>query len=161
MTLPQPLSHSTLQCPNQNANDDAQDQDIDYDQGQNIGRFPSFAHLHRPQDFNKCPGHEASGNTKDNAQYEQANYYKDGFFFRFHDPTQLNRQGPDVGSQYRSAIFYHSDEQKKDAENLIQQLGNSGRFQSPIVTQVKPASEFYLAEEYHQKFYEKLSKRKR
>ena len=82
-------------------------------------------------------------------------------FFRFHDPTQLNKQGPDVGSHYRSAIFYHTDEQKKEAKNIIHQLENSGRFHSPIVTQIKPASEFYPAEEYHQKFYEKLSKRKR
>jgi peptide methionine sulfoxide reductase msrA/msrB len=82
-------------------------------------------------------------------------------FFRFHDPTQLNKQGPDVGSQYRSAIFFHSEEQKKEAENMIQQLGNSDRYPSPIVTQIKPASEFHMAEEYHQKFYEKLSKRKR
>jgi peptide methionine sulfoxide reductase msrA/msrB len=82
-------------------------------------------------------------------------------FFRFHDPTQIDRQGPDVGSQYRSSIFYHDEEQKKEAENMIRRLGNSERFQDPIVTQIKPASEFYLAEEYHQKFYEKLSKRKR
>jgi peptide methionine sulfoxide reductase msrA/msrB len=82
-------------------------------------------------------------------------------FFRFHDPSQLNRQGPDVGSQYRSAIFYHSEEQKIQADNMIQRLKESDRFPSPIVTQVKPASEFYMAEEYHQKFYEKLSKRKR
>jgi peptide methionine sulfoxide reductase msrA/msrB len=82
-------------------------------------------------------------------------------FFSMHDPTQLNRQGPDVGSQYRSAIFYHTDEQKKEAENMIQRLENSDRFQSKIVTQVKPASEFYKAEEYHQKFYEKLAKRRR
>ncbi|UCE40042.1 MAG: bifunctional methionine sulfoxide reductase B/A protein [Candidatus Aminicenantes bacterium] len=81
-------------------------------------------------------------------------------FFRFHDPTQLDRQGPDVGSQYRSAIFYHSDEQKREAENMIRRLGSAGRFHAPIATQVKPAIEFYEAEEYHQKFYEKLSKRK-
>jgi peptide methionine sulfoxide reductase msrA/msrB len=82
-------------------------------------------------------------------------------FFRLHDPTQLDRQGPDVGSQYRSAIFYHNDEQKRETENVIRRLESSGRFKAPIVTQVKPASEFYKAEEYHQKFYEKLAKKKR
>ena len=82
-------------------------------------------------------------------------------FFRFHDPTQINKQGPDVGSQYRSAIFYHNQEQKNEAEYMIRQLENSGRFPAPIATQISPASEFYPAEEYHQKFFEKLSKRKR
>lgn len=81
-------------------------------------------------------------------------------FFRLHDPTQLNRQGADIGSQYRSAIFYHNEEQKREAENMIDKLGKSGRFQAPIVTQIKPASDFYPAEEYHQKFYEKLMKRR-
>jgi methionine-S-sulfoxide reductase len=81
-------------------------------------------------------------------------------FFRLHDPTQLNRQGPDIGSQYRSAIFYHNEEQKREAESMIDELGKSGRFQTPIKTQIKPGSDFYPAEEYHQKFYEKLMKRR-
>lgn len=76
-------------------------------------------------------------------------------FFHLHDPTQLNRQGPDIGSQYRSAIFYHNEEQKREAEIAIEKLAKSGRFRSPVVTQILPASAFYPAEEYHQKFYRK------
>lgn len=82
-------------------------------------------------------------------------------FFRLHDPTQLNRQGPDIGSQYRSVIFYHTEEQKQEAENLIKEWEKSDRFHAPIVTQIMPASAFYPAEEYHQNFYQKLSERKK
>ena len=82
-------------------------------------------------------------------------------FFQIHDPTQLNKQGPDIGSQYRSVIFYHTEEQKREAENMIASLQKSGRFKEPIVTQVLPAEEFFRAEEYHQKFYKKLSERKK
>ncbi len=71
-------------------------------------------------------------------------------FFRLHDPTQLNRQGPDVGDQYRSAIFYTTDEQKAAAEKLVKEL--QADFEQPIVTEITRAGEFYLAEDYHQKF---------
>jgi len=81
------------------------------------------------------------------------------FFFKIHDPTQLNRQGLDVGSQYRSAIFYHDDTQKKAALKVIEDLNTSGRYKKPITTQVVPYSEFYKAEEYHQKYHEKLRKK--
>jgi peptide methionine sulfoxide reductase msrA/msrB len=81
------------------------------------------------------------------------------FFFKIHDPTQLNRQGLDVGSQYRSAIFYHDEVQKKTALKVIEDLNRSGRFKKPIATQVVPYSEFYKAEEYHQKYYEKMRKK--
>ena len=81
-------------------------------------------------------------------------------FFRLHDPTQLNKQGPDVGTQYRSAIFYHSQEQKETALKTIENLEKSKRFPRQIVTEVKPAPEFYEAEDYHQKYYEKLKKKK-
>lgn len=74
-------------------------------------------------------------------------------FFRMHDPTQLNRQGPDVGDQYRSAIFYFDDEQKDIAQKLKDELGE--KFKKPIVTEITQASEFYEAEEYHQKYTEK------
>jgi len=73
-------------------------------------------------------------------------------FWSIHNPTTLNRQGPDVGSQYRSAIFYHSPEQKAAAEKSKQELAASGRFARPIVTEITPASEFYRAEEYHQQY---------
>jgi peptide-methionine (S)-S-oxide reductase len=74
------------------------------------------------------------------------------FFSVVHDPTQLNRQGPDVGTHYRSAIFYANDEQKKIAEAYIAQLGQAGIFKSPIVTKVGPLVAFYPAEAYHQDY---------
>lgn len=76
-------------------------------------------------------------------------------FFGLHDPTTLNRQGPDFGSQYRSVVFYHSNEQKKSAEAKIAALTSVGRFRRPIVTQIVPAATFYRAEEYHQRYLEK------
>lgn len=75
-------------------------------------------------------------------------------FFRLHDPTQLNRQGPDVGDQYRSAVFYVDDEQKQQAEATIQQLRDEKKFKGGIVTQIAPATDFYQAEDYHQKYAE-------
>jgi peptide-methionine (S)-S-oxide reductase len=73
-------------------------------------------------------------------------------FFTLHDPTQLNRQGPDRGSQYRSAIFYHSPEQQKAAESYKAKLGQSAKFKQAIVTQIVPAADFWKAEEYHQQY---------
>jgi peptide-methionine (S)-S-oxide reductase len=73
-------------------------------------------------------------------------------FWRNHDPTTRNRQGPDVGSQYRSVVFYHSPEQKAAAEAKLAELEKSGRFRRPIVTQIEPAPPFYRAEEYHQQY---------
>jgi peptide-methionine (S)-S-oxide reductase len=75
-------------------------------------------------------------------------------FFTIHDPTTLNRQGGDVGTQYRSAIFYHTPEQKEVAEETIQELNNAGIWDAPIVTEVAPLAEFYVAEDYHQNYYE-------
>lgn len=76
-------------------------------------------------------------------------------FFTFHDPTQLNRQGPDVGTQYRSVIFYHSEDQKAKAQVVKAEFDASGRFRKSIVTEIVPASEFTKAEEYHQKYIQK------
>ncbi len=76
-------------------------------------------------------------------------------FFGMHDPTQLNRQGPDVGDQYRSAVFLHTPEQEKSAQAAVQQLTESGVFKRPIVTQIVAAPEWWRAEEYHQKYFEK------
>ena len=73
-------------------------------------------------------------------------------FWRNHDPTTRNRQGPDVGSQYRSVVFYHSPEQKAAAEAKLAELEKSGRFRRPIVTQIEPVPTFYRAEEYHQRY---------
>ena len=77
-------------------------------------------------------------------------------FFTLHDPTQLNRQGPDWGTQYRSAIFYHSEAQKEAAEKKIAELNAGGQFGSKkIATKIEPAQTFWRAEEYHQKYLEK------
>lgn len=75
-------------------------------------------------------------------------------FFTIHDPTTLNRQGADVGTQYRSAIFYHTPEQKAVAEQTISEMEESEIWRSPIVTEVTPAPTFYPAEDYHQEYYE-------
>jgi peptide-methionine (S)-S-oxide reductase len=79
-------------------------------------------------------------------------------FWNAHDPTQVNRQGPDIGTQYRSVIFYHSPEQQAAAEASKRQLEASGRYRRPIATQIEPAPTFYRAEEYHQQY---LAKRGR
>lgn len=74
-------------------------------------------------------------------------------FFETHDPTTMNRQGNDVGTQYRSIILYHSDEQKEIAERVKKRLDESGKWKNPIVTEIKPFTEFYIAENYHQDYY--------
>ena len=74
-------------------------------------------------------------------------------FFTIHDPTTLNRQGADVGTQYRSAIFYHSPEQKAIAEQTISELNAQGIWNSPIVTEVEAIKDFYIAEDYHQEYF--------
>ncbi len=81
------------------------------------------------------------------------------FLTSAHDPTQLNRQGVDVGPQYRSIIFYSNEEEKQTAQALIEELDASGLYQNPIVTQVEPEGKFWLAEEYHQQYYEKYQKK--
>ena len=76
-------------------------------------------------------------------------------FFALHDPTQVNRQGPDFGKQYRSAIFFHSPEQEAIAKKSKAALDASGKLRRPIATEITPASTFYRAEEYHQRYLEK------
>jgi peptide-methionine (S)-S-oxide reductase len=75
-------------------------------------------------------------------------------FFEIHDPTTLNQQGNDVGEQYRSVIFYTSEEQKAQAEEMIRELNEAKKYREPIVTAVEPAQKFYMAEAYHQEYYE-------
>ncbi len=75
-------------------------------------------------------------------------------FFATHDPTQLNRQGPDVGEQYRSAVYYHNSKQEEAVRSYVKQLTDSGKFRKPIVTEIESFTGFYLAEDYHQDFYE-------
>jgi peptide-methionine (S)-S-oxide reductase len=83
--------------------------------------------------------------------------YKDilNVFFAIHDPTTMNRQGADVGTQYRSAIFYHDDEQKRTAEDLIKELNTQKIWDQPIVTEVAKLDKFYMAEDYHQEYFAK------
>jgi peptide-methionine (S)-S-oxide reductase len=76
-------------------------------------------------------------------------------FWKSHNPTTLNRQGPDIGSQYRSVIFFHTPEQQKAALVSKEALEKSGVYKKPVVTQILPAGEFYRAEEYHQQYLEK------
>lgn len=79
-------------------------------------------------------------------------------FFENHNPTLVNRQGPDVGTQYRSAVFYHNDGQREVAEAAKKALDESGKFTRPVVTEINPAATFYKAEEYHQQYLEKRGK---
>ena len=74
-------------------------------------------------------------------------------FFRSHDPTSLNRQGADVGTQYRSVVFYHNEEQKQLARTVKDELNKSGAYERPVVTEISPASTFYEAEDYHQNYF--------
>ena len=74
-------------------------------------------------------------------------------FFTIHDPTTLNRQGNDIGTQYRSVIFYTSEEQRKEAEKAIAELNAAHTYRDPVVTTVEPATKFYIAEDYHQEYY--------
>jgi methionine-S-sulfoxide reductase len=75
-----------------------------------------------------------------------------GWFFRMHDPTTRNRQGNDVGTQYRSAVFYHDDEQRRVAEMVKRRVDESGKWPRPLVTEIVPAGPFYPAEDYHQEY---------
>ena len=77
-------------------------------------------------------------------------------FWELHDPTTLNRQGPDIGTQYRSVIFFHNEEQEKEAKLSKEKLEKSGKYKSKIVTEIMSAYPFYKAEEYHQRYFEKL-----
>jgi peptide-methionine (S)-S-oxide reductase len=77
------------------------------------------------------------------------------FFFKMHDPTQVNRQGPDTGTQYRSAIFYHTPGQRDAVEASKAALEQSGKHKKPVATQIVPAAPFYRAEEYHQRYFER------
>jgi peptide-methionine (S)-S-oxide reductase len=78
-----------------------------------------------------------------------------GVFWGKHDPTQLNRQGWDIGDQYRSVVFFHDDEQREAAERSKANLDASGRYRKPVVTAIEPAQTFYPAEDYHQQYLEK------
>ncbi len=82
------------------------------------------------------------------------------FLVKAHDPTQLNRQGVDVGTQYRSEIFFHTPEQQKIAQQILKKVGNDKVYPAPIVTQLSQADKFWIAETYHQQYYEKWEEEK-
>jgi peptide-methionine (S)-S-oxide reductase len=115
----------------------------------------SGGHVQQPTYQQVCSG------TTGHAEVVQIHYdpgevsYQDllRVFFTVHDPTTVDRQGNDVGPQYRSAVFYHSPQQKADAEQVIRELGAEGIWDAPIVTEVAPFQRFYPAEEYHQEYY--------
>jgi peptide-methionine (S)-S-oxide reductase len=133
------------------------------------------------EDFRKVPGVTAtavgySGGTLANPTYEDVCSDRTGHaevvqvdydpakasydslldvFWNGHNPTQLNRQGPDVGTQYRSVIFFHTPEQEAAARASKERLAKSGKFARPIVTEISPAQPFWRAEEYHQRYFEK------
>jgi peptide-methionine (S)-S-oxide reductase len=143
--------------------------------------FAAGCFWHVQYDFDQIPGVISTtvgytGGTTENPTYKQVCTDKTGHaeaveiiydpnkvsyeklldvFFENHNPTTKNRQGPDFGTQYRSAIFYHNPEQQKAALAKIDELSKSGKFSSPIVTEVRPARPFYKAEDYHQKYLEK------
>jgi peptide-methionine (S)-S-oxide reductase len=79
-----------------------------------------------------------------------------GVFFTIHDPTQLDRQGNDIGTQYRSAIFHHSPEQERTAKEVVAKLAKDKLFGAPIVTEIVPASQFHMGEDYHQEYYRRV-----
>lgn len=104
---------------------------------------------------------DVCGETTGHAEVVQVTFNPDiislqellSVFFTIHDPTTLNRQGADVGTQYRSVIFYHDEAQRETAVSLIEELNAAHIWDSPIVTEVAPFAEFYVAEEYHQNYY--------
>jgi peptide-methionine (S)-S-oxide reductase len=105
-------------------------------------------------DYQNHPGHaEALAITYDSEKTDYGTILD--FFFRIHDPTTLNRQGNDVGSSYRSAIFYQNDEELKVAKKMIQKVNESGLYKSPVVTSLEKFTKFYSAEAYHQDYLQK------
>ena len=112
-------------------------------------------HIVNPSYEQVCTGRTGHAEAVQVTFDPQVASYRDilGVFFSIHDPTTLNRQGHDVGPQYRSAIFYHDDEQKAAAEQTIAELEASKTWSSPIVTEVTALPEFYVAEGYHQEYY--------
>jgi len=114
----------------------------------------SGGNMENPTYHDVCTGRTGHAEVVE-IQYDPAQVSYEGLlgvFWENHDPTQLNRQGPDTGTQYRSAIFYHTEEQRKAAEESKRALEESGRFRRPVVTVIEPASAFYPAEEYHQQY---------
>ncbi|BAU66992.1 methionine sulfoxide reductase A [Stanieria sp. NIES-3757] len=115
------------------------------------GHFPNPSYL---DVLSRITGHAEVAQIEFNPQivsYQQLL----NIFWSIHDPTQINRQGADLGEQYRSVIFYHNQEQFLTAQSSLKQLQQSKKFAKEIVTQIQPKSEYYLADEYHQQYLEK------
>ena len=111
-------------------------------------------HLTNPTYADVCTGQTGHAEVVE-VEYDPAGVSYDellAVFWSCHDPTTLNRQGPDVGTQYRSVIFFHTPDQEAAAKASKDKAQSSSRFKGPIVTQISPASEFYRAEEYHQQY---------
>ena len=117
----------------------------------------SGGHLQKPTYQDVCSGRTGHAEVVQ-LEYDPARVSYDQLldvFWENHDPTTLNRQGPDIGAQYRSAIFFHTPEQEAAARASKTRLERSGRYPRPIVTEITPASEFWRAEDYHQRYLEK------
>jgi peptide-methionine (S)-S-oxide reductase len=117
----------------------------------------SGGHVQNPGYAQVCDGDTGHAEVVQVTFDPQVISYKDllTVFFTIHDPTTLNRQGNDVGTQYRSAIFYHDEQQKKVAEEVIREITAAGIWDAPIVTDVTPFDRFYIAEDYHQEYFKK------
>jgi peptide-methionine (S)-S-oxide reductase len=117
----------------------------------------SGGHVQSPSYAQVCDGDTGHAEVVQVTFDPQVLSYKDllTVFFTIHDPTTLNRQGNDVGTQYRSAIFYHNEQQKKIAEEVIREIGASKIWDDPLVTEVAPFDQFYIAEDYHQEYFTK------
>jgi peptide-methionine (S)-S-oxide reductase len=115
----------------------------------------SGGHTENPSYRQVCDGNTGHAEVAEIKFDPSAISFKDilRVFFSVHDPTTLNRQGHDIGTQYRSAIFYHNDEQKRDAEEVIKEITDEGVFDDPIVTEVVPFEKFWPAEDYHQEYF--------
>lgn len=119
----------------------------------------SGGHVQKPSYAQVCDGNTGHAEVVQVTFDPQVVSFKDllTVFFTSHDPTTLNRQGNDVGTQYRSAIFYHNEEQKKMAEAVIQEIGAERIWDNPLVTEVKPFDQFFIAEDYHQEYFKNNS----
>jgi peptide-methionine (S)-S-oxide reductase len=117
----------------------------------------SGGHVQGPSYAQVCDGDTGHAEVVQVTFDAQVLSYKDllKVFFTIHDPTTLNRQGNDTGTQYRSAIFYHNEDQKKVAEEVIQEITAAKIWGHPIVTEVTPFDQFYMAEDYHQEYFKK------
>jgi peptide-methionine (S)-S-oxide reductase len=115
----------------------------------------SGGHVHNPTYQAVCEGTTGHAEVIQIAFDPEIISYKDllNIFFTIHDPTTLNRQGADVGTQYRSAIFFHSENQESAAKSVIKEITESGIWDDPIVTQIEEFSEFFAAEDYHQEYF--------